>query len=113
MLATASALTTGDVHLAEDLTQSALVRLYLAWGRARGPHARAYARRVLLNCFLDHRRRRWVRSERSVDVTAHLSAGLLPDTPAVVVTEDPELLAATGTDHEPGHVHHRCPLARE
>jgi RNA polymerase sigma-70 factor (sigma-E family) len=86
LVATATALTGGDRHLAEDLTQGALVRLYLAWGRARGTHLEAYARRVLVNGFLDHRRRAWVSRERSVEA--------VPDTPAIEVTNDPELLAA-------------------
>jgi RNA polymerase sigma-70 factor (sigma-E family) len=53
----------GDWHEAEDLTQAAFVRLYLAWGRVRVDGAHAYARRVLLNEFLGRRRRR----ERPVD----------------------------------------------
>lgn len=56
---------TGDGHLAEDLVQQALVRLYLAWGRARTLSTPAYARRILVNAFVDHRRRPWVRRERS------------------------------------------------
>ena len=47
----------GDWHEAEDLTQAAFVRLYLAWGRVRTDGAHAYARRVLLNEFLGRRRR--------------------------------------------------------
>lgn len=47
----------GDWHEAEDLTQAAFVRLYLAWGRVRAGGAHAYARRVLLNEFLSERRR--------------------------------------------------------
>ena len=86
LLATAISLTAGDRHLAEDLTQTALVRLYLAWGRARRTRIEAYARRVLVNCFIDHRRRSWVSRERSVEV--------LPDTAAPSVHEDAELLEA-------------------
>ena len=48
----------GDWHEAEDLTQAAFVRLYLAWGRVRADGAHAYARRVLVNEFLGRRRRR-------------------------------------------------------
>ena len=52
----------GDEHLAEDLTQTALARTYLAWRRLRsdpGSDAMAYARRVLVNANIDrHRRRR-------------------------------------------------------
>jgi RNA polymerase sigma-70 factor (sigma-E family) len=47
----------GDWDEAEDLTQAAFVRLYLAWGRIRADGAHAYARRVLLNEFLGRRRR--------------------------------------------------------
>jgi RNA polymerase sigma-70 factor (sigma-E family) len=87
LLATATSLTAGDRHLAEDLTQTALVRLYLAWARARGTRVEAYARRVLVNCFLDHRRRPWVRRERSVDT--------LPDAIGIDPARfDGELLAA-------------------
>ncbi|MGW9210302.1 SigE family RNA polymerase sigma factor [Embleya sp. NPDC055664] len=48
----------GDWHLAEDLTQIALEKLYVAWRRIEHtdqPHA--YAKRVLLNAYLDRRRR--------------------------------------------------------
>ena len=86
MVATATALAGGDRHLAEDLTQSALVRLYLAWGRARGEHTSAYARRVLVNCFLDHRRRAWVSRERTVEA--------VPDVAGVELGHDLELLTA-------------------
>lgn len=47
----------GDWYEAEDLTQAAFVRLYLAWSRVRANGAHAYARRVLLNEFLGRRRR--------------------------------------------------------
>lgn len=67
LLATATHLT-GDSHLAEDLVQTALVRLYLAWGRARAVSTEGYARRILLNSFIDHGRRPWVRRERAADV---------------------------------------------
>lgn len=86
LLVTATALAAGDRHLAEDLTQTALVRLYLAWGRARSTRVAAYARRVLVNCFLDHRRRAWVSRERSVEV--------LPEVAEPVAFEDVELFDA-------------------
>jgi len=86
LLATATSLAAGDRHLAEDLTQTALVRLYLAWGRARRTRVEAYARRVLVNCFIDHRRRPWVGRERSVEA--------LPDAAAPATYEDAELLQA-------------------
>jgi|SRR5215207_1171766 len=60
----------GDWHEADDLTQAAFVRLYLAWGRVRADGAHAYARRVLVNEFLGRQRRR---REQPVDA--------LPDRP--------------------------------
>jgi RNA polymerase sigma-70 factor (sigma-E family) len=48
-----------DWHLADDLTQTALTKLYLAWPRvSKAEDVDAYARKVLLHSFLDHRRRR-------------------------------------------------------
>ena len=47
----------GDWHEAEDLTQAAFVRLYLAWWRIRPDGTHAYARKVLLNEFLGRQRR--------------------------------------------------------
>lgn len=52
-------LLTGDHHLAEDLTQVAYARVYASWRRiARADNPVAYARTVLLNVFLSHRRLR-------------------------------------------------------
>ena len=48
-----------DWHLAQDLTQTALTKLFLS--RRRGVRAddlMAYAQKILLRAFLDHRRRR-------------------------------------------------------
>ncbi|MEU4427759.1 sigma-70 family RNA polymerase sigma factor [Actinoplanes sp. NPDC024001] len=48
-----------DWHLAQDLTQTTLTRLYLSWGRAaESDNLSAYAHKVLLRVYLDHRRRR-------------------------------------------------------
>jgi RNA polymerase sigma-70 factor (sigma-E family) len=48
-----------DWHLAQDLTQTALTRLYLGWKQAReADNLTAYAQKVLLRAYLDHRRRR-------------------------------------------------------
>lgn len=66
LLRTATLLTAGDRHLAEDLVQSALTKLYVAWPsfqRAENPPA--YTRRVLVNALSDERRRLWRRRERS------------------------------------------------
>ncbi|MER5988165.1 SigE family RNA polymerase sigma factor [Streptomyces sp. NPDC001787] len=52
-------LTSGDVHLAEDLVQETLGRMYMLWGRAhRIDNPAAYAQTVLVRTFLTHRRRR-------------------------------------------------------
>jgi len=45
-----------DWHLAQDLTQITLAKVYLKWRRIEDPHA--YANKTLLRTFLDHRRRR-------------------------------------------------------
>jgi RNA polymerase sigma-70 factor (sigma-E family) len=48
-----------DWHLAQDLTQTALTRLYVGWRRAvQADNLLAYAQKVLLRAYLDHRRRR-------------------------------------------------------
>ncbi|MFE3514803.1 SigE family RNA polymerase sigma factor [Streptomyces sp. NPDC059166] len=52
-------LTSGDTHLAEDLVQDTLGRMYTVWGRAsRVENPAAYAQTVLVRCYLRHRRRR-------------------------------------------------------
>jgi RNA polymerase sigma-70 factor (sigma-E family) len=75
LLRSACLLTAGDVHLAEDLVQITLARMYVAWPRvSRSGNALGYAWRVLVNAHIDEiRRPRW-RRERSV--------GDLPDGPA-------------------------------
>jgi RNA polymerase sigma-70 factor (sigma-E family) len=48
-----------DWHLAQDLTQTALTKLFLSWRRAsESDNLVAYAQKILLRVFLDHRRRR-------------------------------------------------------
>ncbi len=46
----------GNWHEAEDLTQTALTKLYLAWRGVRIESAEPYARTVLFRVFLDSRR---------------------------------------------------------
>ncbi|MDH6110139.1 RNA polymerase sigma-70 factor (sigma-E family) [Kitasatospora sp. MAP12-15] len=52
----------GDWHQAQDLVQTTFSKLYPVWGRIqRGraePGLDAYARKVLLRCYLSHRRLR-------------------------------------------------------
>jgi RNA polymerase sigma-70 factor (sigma-E family) len=51
----------GDWHTAEDLTQTALAKVYASWHRiSRKDAALGYARRTLLNTYLaDRHRKRW------------------------------------------------------
>jgi RNA polymerase sigma-70 factor (sigma-E family) len=64
-------LLTGDVHEAEDLVQSTLVRVYPHWRRVRADTAEHYVRRALVNTNRSRFRRRRV---------VHLLVPVLPDT---------------------------------
>ncbi|MET8505443.1 SigE family RNA polymerase sigma factor [Streptomyces sp. NPDC015232] len=78
-------LTSGDTHLAEDLVQETLGRMYAVWGRmARIGNPAGYAQTVLVRTFLSHRRRRSA-TERPL--------GELPDH-APETGEDPALRIA-------------------
>jgi RNA polymerase sigma-70 factor (sigma-E family) len=57
----------GDWHLADDLTQTTLIKLHGAWPRVHRRHQPvSFARKILLRCWLDERRRPWRRTERRV-----------------------------------------------
>ena len=57
---------TGDPHSAEDLLQSALTSVYLAWPRIRDPQALdGYVRRAMVNQHTSWWRQAWRRSERT------------------------------------------------
>lgn len=48
----------GDWHTAQDLTQSTLARVFVAWHRINsGEGAYAYAHRTLVNCYLAGKRK--------------------------------------------------------
>jgi DNA-directed RNA polymerase specialized sigma24 family protein len=47
-----------DWHLAEDLTQQGLAKLYVAWPRTRPATRLAYARRIVVNECLSYLRRK-------------------------------------------------------
>jgi RNA polymerase sigma-70 factor (sigma-E family) len=52
----------GDRHLAADVVQETLVRLYTGWARVRVvEHLDAYVHRMLMRRFLEERRRPWSR----------------------------------------------------
>lgn len=70
---------------AQDLAQTALVRVYQAWRRvARADNPDAYVYRVLLNCHRDSRRRRWW-GERPTDAVPDQA---VPDATDQVVVSD-------------------------
>jgi RNA polymerase sigma-70 factor (sigma-E family) len=54
----------GDWHRAEDLLQTALVKLYVAWPRRdRWSSPEAYVRQILVRASIDEHRRAWRRHE--------------------------------------------------
>ena len=56
----------GDWHRAEDLLQTALVKLYVAWPRVRRQGAEdAYVRQILVRANIDEHRRPWRRHEQT------------------------------------------------
>jgi RNA polymerase sigma-70 factor (sigma-E family) len=58
----------GDWHRAEDITQLAMLKLYVAWPRlVRHDSLDAYARRVVVRTFLAENRRSWRRREQLTD----------------------------------------------
>lgn len=67
LLHTATLLTAGDTHLAEDLVQATLTKLYVAWPAfQRADNPDGYVRRVLVNALIDEKRRVWRHRERSM-----------------------------------------------
>lgn len=55
----------GDWHTAEDIAQTAFVKLYLAWDRIdRAGSVDAYMRRIVTRTFLNEHRRGWRQRER-------------------------------------------------
>ncbi len=76
----------GDWHTAEDLVQTALTRVFLAWRKIRRQDAvYAYATRTLMNCYLADRR-----LKRPVEVLTDqlpdtAAAGSAPETRLVVL----------------------------
>ncbi|GLY04469.1 RNA polymerase sigma24 factor [Actinoplanes sp. NBRC 101535] len=88
MLHTARLLTAGDGHLAEDLVQTALTKLYVSWAAfRRSEQPDAYVKRALFNALMDERRRIWRRFERTVADVPERPGSTAADT-------DPALAAA-------------------
>jgi RNA polymerase sigma-70 factor (sigma-E family) len=56
----------GDWHRADDVLQTALTKLYLAWPRLRdNTSPDAYVRRIIVRTDIDDRRRPWRRREQA------------------------------------------------
>jgi RNA polymerase sigma-70 factor (sigma-E family) len=76
-------LLTGSQHAAEDLVQTTLTKLYLAWDRiADRQHVDAYARRALVN---EHRST-WRRAHRRLEVLSDA----VPEAPLAATEYDGE-----------------------
>ncbi|AKU14664.1 sigma-70 family RNA polymerase sigma factor [Luteipulveratus mongoliensis] len=82
-----------DRHRADDLVQTTLEKMYVAWPRVgrTASSPLAYARKVLVRILIDEQRRAWFRREVSVDA--------VPEQPAYdgrlrSVEDTPELVAA-------------------
>lgn len=86
----------GDPHRAEDIVQQALAKLYLSWRRVRRADSiDAYARRSVVNAFVDDGARRW-RREVVADVADDRPA------PAGLSPEDADALWAALRELPPG-----------
>jgi RNA polymerase sigma-70 factor (sigma-E family) len=71
----------GDWHLAEDLMQSVLIKMYRSWSRLeRHGELASYVRRVLVRTWVDEWRKPWRRWERNHDV--------VPDAPDLSAEPD-------------------------
>lgn len=58
----------GDWHQADDLLQTALVKLYVAWPRLRDDgREEAYARQIIVRANIDEHRRPWRRERPGLD----------------------------------------------
>src|SRR5262249_61231139 len=75
LVRSACLLTAGDPHLAEDLVQTALARLYVAWPKVRRAGTEsAYVWRIIVNAHIDEVRRPGRRRERHVPELPELPA---------------------------------------
>ncbi len=58
----------GDWHQADDLVQTALVKLYVAWPRVRGEgKEEAYTRTIIVRSAIDESRRPWRRERAGLE----------------------------------------------
>ena len=69
----------GDWHRADDVLQTALTKLYLAWPRLRADvEPDAYVRRIIVRAHIDERRRPWRRERSGLDGHDRAEPGGLP-----------------------------------
>jgi RNA polymerase sigma-70 factor (sigma-E family) len=69
----------GDWHRADDLLQTALTKLYLAWPRLRADvESDAYVRRIIVRAHIDEQRRPWSRERAGLDGHDRAASGGLP-----------------------------------
>ena len=81
----AALLVSGDMAKAEDVVQTALTKLYLAWPRVRPQTAGAYARRCVVNAAIDdHRSLFSAREQVSAQLPDFAAADPRRDATAVV-----------------------------
>lgn len=78
---------TGDPHDAQDLLQTTLTKVYVAWSSARRGDSYLFTRRVLINCHTDSwRRRRW--REETVADPGDTAVGSVADSSEWVADRD-------------------------
>src|SRR4051794_28440060 len=88
---------TGDVHLAQDLTQDALVRAHARWGRiGRMDRPDLYVRRMVTNGYLSWRRRWAVRTIQPVADAERLNRATAPD-PALRLADQDQIVGLLAT----------------
>jgi len=90
-------LLTGDHHLAEDLTQTTYAKVFASWRRVhRAQNPVGYARTILLNTFLSHRRLRRSGEQpgRAADLTETLAGSTYEATSDADPSTRVDLLAA-------------------
>ncbi len=69
----------GDWHRADDVLQTALTKLYLAWPRLRADvEPDAYVRRIIVRADIDERRRPWRRERSGLEGHDRAASGGLP-----------------------------------
>lgn len=75
----------GDWHRAEDLAQTALAKLYVAWPRLnRGGQVDAYARKIVVRAAIDDSRRWFRRSETAMETVPDIVPAPAPGVDDIV-----------------------------